>query len=114
MKLVISDSHKGLKATARRVMGTSWQSFRVHCIRNALAYVDNGQQSMVSGALRGAFIQPDRGGASQTLRHTADQHRAKGSKRAVHINDSAVDVLAHSVVFTTLTDVILVTLGPDL
>ena len=40
-------------------------------MRNAQAYVGKGQQSMVSAALRQAFIQLDRA-ASQTLRHTAD------------------------------------------
>ena len=64
-------------------------------MRNALAYVGKGQQSMVSAALRQAFIQPDRAGASQTLRHTADQLRAKWPKLAAFIDDSEVDVLAH-------------------
>ena len=75
VKLVISDAHEGLKAAIRRVMGASWQRCRVHWMRNALAYVGKAQQSMVSAALRQAFIQPDRASASQTLRHTADQLR---------------------------------------
>ncbi|ABQ29167.1 IS256 family transposase [Acidiphilium cryptum] len=95
VKLVISDAHEGLKSAIRRVMGASWQRCRVHWMRNALAYVGKGQQSMVSAALRQAFIQPDRAGASQTLRHTADQFRAKWPKLAAFIDDSEVDVLAH-------------------
>ncbi|MFT2093862.1 IS256 family transposase [Acidiphilium multivorum] len=95
VKLVISDAHEGLKSAIRRVMGASWQRCRVHWMRNALAYVGKGQQSMVSAALRQAFIQPDRAGASQTLRHTADQLRAKWPKLAAFIDDSEVDVLAH-------------------
>jgi putative transposase len=77
VKLVISDAHEGLKAAIRRVMGASWQRCRVHWMRNALSYVPKAQQSMVSAALRQAFIQPDRPNASQTLRHVADQLRAK-------------------------------------
>src|SRR5487761_1783690 len=95
VKLVISDAHEGLKAAIRRVMGASWQRCRVHWMRNALAYVGKGQQSMVSAALRQAFIQPERANASQTLRHTADQLRAKWPKLAAFIDDSEVDVLAH-------------------
>jgi putative transposase len=39
----------------------------VHWMRNALSYVlPKGQQSMVSAALRQAFIQPDRAQASQS------------------------------------------------
>ena len=95
VKLVISDAHEGLKAAIRRVTGASWQRCRVHWMRNALSYVPEGQQSMVSAALRQAFIQPDRPAASQTLRHVADQLRAKWPKLGGFIDDSETDVLAH-------------------
>jgi putative transposase len=95
VKLVISDAHEGLKAAIRRVMGASWQRCRVHWMRNALSYVPKGQHSMVSAALRQAFIQPDRAGASQTLRHVADQVRAKWPKLAAVIDDSEADGLTH-------------------
>ena len=95
VKLVISDAHEGLKAAIRRVVGASWQRCRVHWMRNALAYVPNAQQSMASAALRQAFIQPDRPSASQTLRHVADQLRAKWPKLGAFIDESETDVLAH-------------------
>jgi transposase-like protein len=95
VKLVISDAHEGLKAAIRRVMGASWQRCRVHWMRNALSYVPKGQQSMVSAALRQAFIQPDRAGATQTLRHVADQLRVKWPKLGNFIDESEADVLAH-------------------
>ncbi len=95
VKLVISDAHEGLKAAVRRVMGASWQRCRVHWMRNALAYVPKGQQSMAAAALRQTFIQPDRASASQTLRHVADQLRAKWPKLAAFIDESETDVLAH-------------------
>lgn len=94
-KLVISDAHEGLKGAIRRVMGASWQRCRVHWMRNALAYVPKGQQSMAAAALRQAFIQPDRANASQTLRHVADQLRGKWPKLGAFIDDSEADVLAH-------------------
>src|SRR5579864_9261463 len=95
VKLVISDAHEGLKAAIRRVVGASWQRCRVHWMRNALSYVPKGQQSMVSAALRQAFIQPDRPSASQTLRHVADQLRGKWPKLGGFIDESEADVLAH-------------------
>ena len=95
VKLVVSDAHEGLKAAIRRVMGASWQRCRVHWMRNALSYVPKGQQSMVAAALRQTFIQPDHASASQTLRHVADQLRAKWPKLATFIDDSEADVLAH-------------------
>ena len=64
-------------------------------MRNAQSYVGKAQQSMVSAALRQAFIQPDRATASQTLRHTADQLRTKWPKLAAFIDESETDVLAH-------------------
>ena len=94
-KLVISDAHEGLKAAIRRVMGASWQRCRVHWMRNAQSYVGKAQQSMVSAALRQAFIQPDHASASQTLRHTADQLRGKWPKLGAFIDESETDVLAH-------------------
>ena len=95
VKLVISDAHEGLKAAIRRVMGASWQRCRVHWVRNALAYVPKGQQSMVAALLRQAFIQPDRAAAAQTLRQVADQLRGKWPKLAGFIDESETDVLAH-------------------
>jgi len=95
VKLVISDAREGLKAAIRRVFGSSWQRCRVHWMRNALSYVPKGQQSMVSAALRQAFIQPDRAQASQTLRHVADQLRQKWPNLAAFIDESEADVLAH-------------------
>jgi transposase-like protein len=95
VKLVISDAHEGLKSAIRRVMNSSWQRCRVHWMRNALSYVPKGQQSMVSAALRQAFIQSDRASASQTLRHVADQLRAKWPKLGAFIDASEADVLAH-------------------
>ena len=95
VKLVISDAHEGLKAAIRRVMGSAWQRCRVHWMRNVLSYVPKSQQSMASAALRQAFIQPDRPSASQTLRHVADQLRAKWPKLGAFIDESETDVLAH-------------------
>jgi transposase-like protein len=95
VKLVISDAHEGLKAAIHRVAGASWQRCRVHWMRNAVSSVPKLQQSMVSAALRQAFIQPDRPNASRTLRHVADQLRPKWPKLGAFIDDSEADVLAH-------------------
>ena len=95
VKLVISDAHEGLKAAIRRVVGASWQRCRVHWMRNALAYVPKGQQTMVAAALRQAFIQPDRASCQPDLRHVADQLRAKWPKLGAFIDESEPDVLAY-------------------
>ena len=95
VKLVVSDAHEGLKAAIRRVLGAAWQRCRVHWMRNALAHVPKGQQTMVAAALRQAFLQPDREGARQTWRHLADQFRPRWPKLARLLDDSEHDVLAY-------------------
>ncbi len=94
VKLVISDAHEGLKAAITKVMGATWQRCRVHWMRNGLAYVPKGQQTMVAAAMRQAFLQPDAESASQTWRHVADQLRNRWPKLAGHMDESEHAVLA--------------------
>jgi transposase-like protein len=96
VKLVISDAHEGLKAAITRVMGATWQRCRVHFMRNALAHVPKGQHTMVSAAIRQAFIQPDQAGAIQTWRHVADQLRPRWPKLGACMDDAETDVLAYT------------------
>jgi len=95
VKLVISDAHEGLKGAIRRVMGATWQRCAVHWLRNALAYVPKGQQTMVAAALRQAFLQPDQAAARQTWRHVADQFRSRWPKLSAFMDSSEHDVLAY-------------------
>ena len=94
-KLVISDAHEGLKAAIRRVLGATWQRCRVHWMRNALAYVPKGQQSMASASLRQAFLQADGEKAHQVWRAAADAMRQRWPKLGVFMDDSEHDVLAY-------------------
>jgi putative transposase len=95
VKLVVSDAHEGLKGAIRRVMGATWQRCAVHWLRNALAYVPKGQQTMVAAALRQAFLQPDQATARQTWRHVADQFRARWPKLGSFMDASEHEVLAY-------------------
>jgi transposase-like protein len=63
VKLVISDAHEGLKAAITRVLSATWQRCRVHFMRNALAYVPKGQNTVVAAAIRQVFLQPDHAAA---------------------------------------------------
>jgi len=96
VKLVISDAHEGLKAAITRVMGATWQRCRVHFMRKALAHVPKGQHTMVSTAIRQAFIQPDQVSAIQTWRHVADQLRTRWPKLGARMDDAETDVLAYT------------------
>jgi putative transposase len=67
VKLVISDAHDGLRHVIARVLGATWQTCRVHWLRNALAHVPKGQHTIVAAAIRQAFLQPDADAAHQGI-----------------------------------------------
>ena len=54
-KLVISDSHVGLKAAIAKVFKATWQRCRVHFMRNALAHAGKGQRQMVLALINTVF-----------------------------------------------------------
>src|SRR6185437_7871838 len=53
VKLVISDSHEGIKAAVAKVFKATWQRCRVHFMRNALAHAGKTQRRMNAVAIRG-------------------------------------------------------------
>lgn len=95
VKLVISDSHEGLKGAIQRVIGATWQRCRVHFMRNALAHVPRGQHTVVAAAIRQAFIQPGRKAAGDVWRQVADQLRPRWPKLASLMDEAEHDVLAY-------------------
>jgi transposase-like protein len=95
VKLVVSDAHEGLKHAIAKVLGAAWQRCRVHWMRNALAHVPKGQQTMVAAALRQAFLQADQARRRQVWRQVADQLRPRWPKLATLMDESEHDVLAY-------------------
>ena len=77
MKLVISDSHEGIKAAASKVLKATWQRCRVHFMRNVLAFADKTQRRMVSAAIGTVFVQEAPDAARTQWRSVADQFREK-------------------------------------
>jgi putative transposase len=64
-------------------------------MRNALAHVPKGQQTVVAAALRQAFLQADQANARQVWRQVADQLRPRWPKLAALMDESEHDVLAY-------------------
>ena len=95
VKLVISDAHEGLKHAIAKVLGATWQRCRVHWMRNVLAHVPKGQQTVVAAALRQAFLQADQDAARQVWRQVTDQLRPRWPKLAGLMDESEHDVLAY-------------------
>ena len=80
VKLVISDSHEGIKAAAAKVLKATWQRCRVHFMRNALAHAGKTQRRMVSAAIGTVFVQDTAEAARAQWRSVADQLRSKFPK----------------------------------
>src|ERR687886_654202 len=95
VRLVVSDAHEGLKAAIAKLPGATWQRCRVHWMRNALAHVPKGQQTVVAAALRQAFLQADQDAARQVLRQVADQLRPRWPKLSALMDEREHDVLAY-------------------
>jgi len=95
VKLVISDSHEGIKAAVSKVFTATWQRCRVHFMRNALAHAGKSGRRVVSAFIATAFAQNDTEAARQQWRHVADQLRSSVPKLATLMDDAETDVLAY-------------------
>jgi putative transposase len=94
VKLVISDSHDGIKAACAKVLKATWQRCRVHFMRNALAHAGKNQRRMASAAIGTVFVQESAEAAREQWRGVADQLRAKFPKLSALMDDAEHDVLA--------------------
>jgi putative transposase len=95
IKLVISDSHEGIKAAVAKVFSATWQRCRVHFMRNVLAHAGRQGRRVVSAFIATAFAQNDAESARQQWRRVADQIRPKVPKLALLMDEAEPDVLAY-------------------
>ena len=93
VKLVVSDSHEGLKAAITEVPGATWQRCRVHFMRNAMAYA--GKTQRPSSPPRSApHSLRRRRGSPQAMAPGGDPLRPRVSKLAALMDNAEADVLA--------------------
>lgn len=95
VKLVISDSHEGIKAAVTKVLTATWQRCRVHFMRNVLAHAGKSGRRVVSAFIATAFAQNDAPAARTQWRHVADQLRSNVPKLAALMDQAEPDVLAY-------------------
>jgi putative transposase len=95
VRLVISDSHEGIKAAVSKVFKASWQRCRVHFMRNALAHAGKTQRRMVSAAIATIFAQETAQLAHEQWRAIADQLRPRFQKLGELMDRAENDVLAY-------------------
>ena len=97
VRLVTSDSHRGLKGAIEAVVqGASWQRCRVHFMRNALSLVPKAAQQMVGATIRTVFAQPDAVSAHQQWRKVSDGFRGRFPKLAKLMDEAEEDVLSYA------------------
>ncbi len=97
MRLVTSDSHRGLKSAIEIVLqGASWQRCRVHFMRNALSLVPKAAQQMVGATIRTVFAQPDVASARDQWRRISGGFRCQFPRLAELIDEAEEDVLAYA------------------
>ncbi len=106
VKLVISDSHEGLKAAVARVLHATCRApiaaccdgtrlrCRVHFMRNVLAHAGKGHRRLVSAWIGTAFAEADADAARRQWRSVADQLRSRVPKLAALMDSAEADVLA--------------------
>jgi len=94
VKLVISDSHSGIKASVGKVFTATWQRCRVHFMRNALAYAGKGQRKMIHALIVTAFAQETPEAARAQWNAVTEQLRAKTPQLADYLDEARDDVLA--------------------
>jgi putative transposase len=95
VKLVISDSHEGIKAAVGKVFKASWQRCRVHFMRNALAHAAKHQRRMVSAAIATVFAQETAAGAHEQWRVVVEQLRPKFPKIGELMDAAEHEVLSY-------------------
>ena len=95
IKLVISDSHAGLKKAIARCMGCAWQRCRVHFMRNVLARVPTGRKEMVASFIRTAFAECTNEDTAKKWDEVADGLETPFPEVAKIMREAKEDVLAH-------------------
>ena len=97
MRLVTSDSHRGLKSAVEAILqGVSWQRCRVHFMRNALSLVPKAAQQMVGATIRTVFAQPDSESARDQWRRVSDGFRSRFPRPGELMDLAEEDVLAYA------------------
>jgi len=95
VKLVVSDSHEGLKAAIAAVLaGAAWQRCRVHFLRNLLTQVPKSAQTLVATLVRPIFMQPDSQAVWAQHARMVEQLEERFPAAAAMLAEAAPEVLA--------------------
>jgi putative transposase len=97
VRLVTSDSHRGLKSAVEAVLaGASWQRCRVHFMRNAPSLVPKAAQQMAGATIRTVFAQPDVGSAHEQWRRVTEGFSSRFPRLSFLMEEAEEDVLSYA------------------
>ena len=94
VRLVISDSHEGIRAAASKVPKATSQRCRVHFMRNVLAHAGQTQRRMVRAAIGTVFVHDTADTVRAQWRSVADQLKSKLRERGARMDEAENAVLA--------------------
>jgi putative transposase len=95
VRLVVSDSHEGVKAAiAAALPGASWQRCRTHFMRNLLTRVPKSSQSMVATLVRSIFAQSDEASVWSTHSGVVQQLEKRFPEAAKLLDEAGAELLA--------------------
>jgi len=94
VRLAVSDDHLGLKAAISKVLGSPWQRFTVHFIRNMHSHCKKGQRNMVGAALREVFNAENLEEAKERARSVIERLEPSVPKVAELFEAAEEDLLA--------------------
>ena len=97
VRLIVSDSHKGLIAAIETTLpGASWQRCRTHFMRNVLCRVPKSAQPFVATFVRTIFAQPSASEVASQLTRVVEQLEERFPEVAQMLEDAAPDITAFS------------------
>ncbi len=102
VRLVISDSHKGLISAIEAVLpGAAWQRCRTHFMRNVLCRVPKSAQPFVATLVRTIFAQPSAEEVAAQLARVVEQLQDRFPDVATMLEEAGPDITAFSTFPTT-------------
>jgi transposase-like protein len=97
VRLVVSDSHKGLISAIGAVLpGAAWQRCRTHFMRNVLCRVPKSAQPFVATLVRTIFAQPSAEEVAAQLARVVEQLEERFPDVATMLEEAAADITAFS------------------
>jgi transposase-like protein len=96
VKLVITDSHSGLKAAInKKLIGSSWQRCKVHFMRNIMAKIPKKKLGLLTSAIKTIFSADTKKEAYNNFETVMQMLKVNCPEAAVMLEDAKEDILQY-------------------